>query len=188
LAPSNQYQTASGQRLHAHTHTRCDRPLIGRIDQFTLSSKLRSEQFLELELKYLQPAGVDLNDPGKLAEPEHLSVGQVADADLAKEGDEMVLAEGEHLNVLHHDELVSVFLEDGVLHRVLDRVLVALNKKRTLCMHVKRLLICAAFWYLGEECKRLCRPHGCVNETLPVGIFAGGRDNRFVTIGHHTVQ
>ena len=46
----------------------------------------------------------------------------------AHEWDEVVLAEGEHLDVLDEDELVGVLAEDRVLHRGLDRVLVSLRQ------------------------------------------------------------
>ena len=77
---------------------------------------------------HLKPPRVYLDDPGELAESQDFSVWQVADADLAEERHEVMLAEGEHLNILHQNELVGVFAKDGVLDGVFDCVFIALRQ------------------------------------------------------------
>ena len=65
----------------------------------------------------LEPPAVHLDYAGQLGEPQHLAPGQVADADLAHEGDHVVLAQGEELNVLYHHHLISVLIENCILTR-----------------------------------------------------------------------
>ena len=61
-----------------------------------------------------------------------LSLGEVSDADLAHEGDEVVLAEGEHLDVLHDHKLVRLLVEHGGLDGLLYGVLITWSLKKNL--------------------------------------------------------
>ena len=66
---------------------------------------------------HLEPPAVHLHDAGELGQAQHLAPGEVAYADLAHEGDHVVLAEGEELNVLHHHHLICVLIEHCILNR-----------------------------------------------------------------------
>ena len=75
----------------------------------------------------LQPPAVHLHDPRQLAQPQHLVVGQVGDVDLAEERDQVVLAQGKHVNVLDDDDLVNLLVEHSVADSVFNLVFVTLS-------------------------------------------------------------
>lgn len=53
--------------------------------------------------------------PGQLGEAENFAVGQVTDGHFADEGDQVVLAHGEHFDILDKDHLVVILVENGAI-------------------------------------------------------------------------
>src|ERR1700722_15621277 len=80
---------------------------------------LASEALLDLE----SPCE-DIDEAGDFAEPNDLAVGDVGDVGFSEEGEEVMLALREELDVLYDDHLVIVDVEEsfvenlGDVHRV----------------------------------------------------------------------
>jgi hypothetical protein len=98
-------------------------------------------------LLYLEAAGEHFGDAGEFGEADDAAVGDVADVHLdgwfsnrldqtrrwtylAHERDQMVLAQGEDLNVLHYNHLVVVLVEDSAINDVSQILLVALGEEQ----------------------------------------------------------
>ncbi len=77
----------------------------------------------------LQPPGIDFHDPGKLADAENPSHGQVPNADSAHEWHQVVLTQRKHFDVFDHNHLIVVLIKDGTLNSLLNGVLITLIKK-----------------------------------------------------------
>ncbi len=74
----------------------------------------------------LQAAGVDLDNPGELADADDPTIGQVADVSLADDRHHVVLAMALERDVLEHDDLVvAADLLEGPADRLDRLVLVA---------------------------------------------------------------
>jgi len=143
---------------HAHVYSFDDYSNTHGLDSFSDSDgNLFGQTLLNL-----QPPAVDLDDPGQLGESEDLLVRQVADGDFAVEGDEVVFAHGEHLDVLHHDHLVVVLVE----HRVVQ--------------HVFKTLVVA----LGEEEHGLGSSLWSLEKPLTVRVLAERAEQHAVGVGH----
>ena len=78
-------------------------------------------------LFHLEPPAVHLHNAGELGQAQHLALGEVADADLAHEGDHVVLTQGEELDVLDHHHLISVLIEHCILNRTCIEVMVKIT-------------------------------------------------------------
>lgn len=92
-----------------------------------------------------------------LAQSNHLSVlWDITNMDLAGERDHVVLTEGENVNVLDNNHLVVILLEERLIHKVGDTLLVT----------------------LGEEHESLGITLGSLEETLAVGILSNALQNR----------
>jgi hypothetical protein len=74
---------------------------------------------------------------------------------LSREWDQMMLAEGEDLNVLDDNELIVIFMEDGAIDNVSEVLLIA----------------------LGKEEHSLGVPLGRLEDTLSVRIFTHTFEN-----------
>lgn len=83
---------------------------------------LLRETFLDLKA-----AREGLSDTSELAESENELVGNVADRDLAGEGDKMVLAEREDVDVTDDDHLLVVLSEHGIVDHINKTLLVSLR-------------------------------------------------------------
>lgn len=75
----------------------------------------------------LKASRESLGDTSKLAESEDELVGDVANRDLAGEGDKVVLAEREDVDVTDDDHLLVVLGEDGVVDDINKTLLVSLR-------------------------------------------------------------
>ena len=63
----------------------------------------------------LQPAAVDLDDARQFRQAQHFAVGDVANWNFADERYQMMLAHGEHLDILDDDHLVVILVEHSVV-------------------------------------------------------------------------
>ena len=120
------------------TPARLDRLLDGLRD-------LDGEPFLDL-----QAARVDVDEARDLGEADHLPVRQVGDVRLAVEREQVVLAQGVHVDVLDHHHLVVGDGEEGLVQDLV------------------RILRVAA----GQEAERLLDALRRLLEALAVGILA----------------
>ena len=96
---------------HLHAHVAC---LDNHHDAERIERLL--DALLDLQghaLLHLEAVGEDVHHAGNLAQPRDVAVGDVGDVRFAVEGQHMVLAEGEEIDVLHDDHLVVVFAEFG---------------------------------------------------------------------------
>lgn len=97
------------EELYLHSlHYDCD---AGWLNSFGDSN---GDLFGE-SLLHLQPSAVDLNNTGQLAQPQDLLAGQITDGDFTVEGNQMVLAHGEHLDVLDQHHLIVILIKYGVV-------------------------------------------------------------------------
>jgi len=108
--------------LHAHVAPFHDHGHAGRIED--LADRLR--HLVRQPLLHLQPAGEHVDDARDLAQPHHLAARDVAHVGAAEEGQQVVLAEAEELDVLHHHHLAAVLVEDGAVEQRLEVLAVAL--------------------------------------------------------------
>ncbi len=77
----------------------------------------------------LQAAREHVDDARHLGEPQHLAVRNVPHVGLTDERQHVVLAHGVQLDVLHHDHLPVLGREQGIVHHLLQRLLVATGEK-----------------------------------------------------------
>ena len=68
----------------------------------------------------LQAARENVHNPRDLAQADDLVVGQVGHVHLAEEGQQMVLAQAEELDVLHHDHFVVLHFVKRAIHQLLN--------------------------------------------------------------------
>jgi hypothetical protein len=83
-------------------------------------SNLFSQSFL-----YLQPSAEHLGQPGQLAESQDPTIWDVADMHLTNEGDHMMFAETEDLDIFDNDKLVVIFVEDSAIDEISHVLFVA---------------------------------------------------------------
>lgn len=133
---NSSHDHAQMRTLHHHRHAARLQDLLDR-----------HGNLLRQPLLQLQPPREHLRDPRELGEAEDLAVGNVADVHTAGERDEVVLAHGEDLDILHdnyffpsaqaslgccagagHTELVVVFLKNGIVDNLLKVLLIPLRE------------------------------------------------------------
>src|SRR5438094_911323 len=68
----------------------------------------------------LKPPGEHIHNPGYLAEPDHLRIGQVRDMHFAEKGKQMMLAHAEELDIAHNDEFVVLHVKKRAVHDPAD--------------------------------------------------------------------
>lgn len=112
-------------------------------------------------LLHLQSTCEHLDDADELGEAEDLAVRDVADVDLAHEGDHVVLTHGEKVNVTNNDHFISILLKDRIVDEFAKILFIA----------------------LGEEGHSLCSAHGGFQHTASLGVLADVRENRRVGSG-----
>src|SRR5581483_1774017 len=105
---------------------------------------------LRQPLLNLQPPREDIHDPGNLAEPHHLILGQVGHVHLPVERQQVVFAKTEELDVLDHYHLVILHVVEGPVEDLLQ-------------IHAIPA---------GEELHRLVDAGGGPQQTIAVRIFA----------------
>ena len=103
----------------------------------------------------------DVDHAGNLAQTRDITVGNVGHMHLAVEGQHVVLAHREEVNVLHDDHLVVVFLEEGRVE------------------HGVRVLGIAT----GENLHRLCQTHRRLQQSFTLGILAQELYDLFIMSG-----
>ena len=101
-------------------------------------------------LLYLQPPREDLDQAGNLAQPDYLSFGNISHMHLAEEGQHVMLAEREDLDVLDDHHLVVVFVEERA----------AQDRRRILSVP------------LGQEGHRLLNPAWSGQQSVAAGVLA----------------
>ena len=93
---------------------------------------------------------------------------------LSGEGDQMVLAKTEDLNVLYDNELIVILVEDSAVDNVPQVLLVALGKvHHSFCITLRGTVKTLSFWVLADT---LEQSTDCSGELLLTGcgLFGGG--------------
>jgi len=101
-------------------------------------------------LLHLQTVGIDVDYAGYLGKPCNVSVGDVGHMGLAIEGQHMVFAEGEEVDILDNDHLRVVFSKQGCGEH----------------------FVCVLSVALGKELHGFGHAHGSLEQTLTGGVFA----------------
>jgi rubrerythrin len=109
----------------------------------------RGCDFLRKPFLDLQSPRIQLDDPGDLGQPDDVVAGKVPDVALPEEREEVVLAEGEDLDVLHRDHFVVLFMENCAPQ------------------HLPRVLVVP----LRQETDRILEPLRGLLQPFPVRIF-----------------
>ncbi len=79
-------------------------------------------------LLHLQAAREDLDQARQLAQPDHFALRNVGDVHLAEEGQQVMFAEAEHLDVLHDHHLVVVDVEQRAFQQLFRIFAIALGQ------------------------------------------------------------
>ena len=112
---------------HLHAHVACfDHNHHSEGVEGLLDALLDLERHALLDL---QAVGIYVDNAGYLAEPGDVSVGNVGHMSLAVEGQHVVFAEGEEVDVLDDDHLRVVLLEECASEYLMGILGVALREK-----------------------------------------------------------
>ena len=136
--------------FHAAHHHAEVAGLADNADAFGVQNSLnRLGDLLRQPLLHLQPAGKHVDDPGNLTQADYLVLGQVGHVHLAVEGQQMVFAHAEELDVLD------------------DHHLVVLNGEQRPVDDFVQIHGVAA----GQKAERFLGAHRGPNQSLPGRIF-----------------
>lgn len=141
---------------HLHTH-------VFGLDDYHHSHRVEGflDGFHDLEgeaLLYLKAVGEDVHYTGYFGEPADIAVGNIGYVGFAVEGEHVVFAKAEKLDVANNDHLFVVFQEFGTIEHCNGVHIVTASE--------------------GQHC--LCDTFGSFEETFAIGVFAEEVEDFFI--------